>query len=135
MQRGAIVVVLLCGGDKSTQPKTLKRRRNWPRSGRIVHMNDDIFSRYDASDYLKSEADIAAYLDAVMEEGGDDPAFVAMALGDVARARNMSQLARDTGISREGLSKALSGDGNPTLATILKVSKALGLKLSFQPAG
>ena len=98
-------------------------------------MNDDIFSRYDAADYLKSEADIAAYLDAVMEEGGYDPAFVARALGDVARARNMSQLARDTGISREGLSKALSGDGNPTLATILKVSKALGLKLSFQPAG
>ncbi len=98
-------------------------------------MNDETFSRFDTADYLKSEADIAAYLDAVMEEGGDDPAFVARALGDVARARNMSQLARDTGISREGLSKALSGDGNPTLATILKVSKALGLKLSFQPAG
>lgn len=98
-------------------------------------MNDEIFSRFDTADYLNSEADIAAYLEAVMEEGGDDPAFVARALGDVARARNMSQLARDTGISREGLNKALSGDGNPTLATILKVSKALGLKLSFQPAG
>ena len=98
-------------------------------------MNDEIFSRYDAADYLKSEADIAAYLEAVMEEGGDDPSFVARALGDVARARNMSQLARETGLTREGLSKALSGDGNPTLATILKVSKALGLKLTFQPTG
>ncbi|WP_187431438.1 hypothetical protein ROLI_048030 (plasmid) [Roseobacter fucihabitans] len=98
-------------------------------------MSDEVFSRYDPADYLKTEDDIAAYLLATMEEGGDDPAIVAKALGDVARARNMSQLARDTGISREGLSKALSGNGNPTLATIMKVSKALGLKLNFQPMG
>ena len=97
-------------------------------------MSNEIFSRYDTADYLKSDAHIAAYLDAVMEEAGDDPAFVAQALGNVARARNMSQLARETGISREGLCKALSGNGNPTLTTILKVSGALGLKLGFQPA-
>ena len=96
-------------------------------------MSNEIFSRYDTADYLKSDAHIAAYLDAVMEEAGDDPAFVAQALGNVARARNMSQLARETGISREGLCKALSGNGNPTLTTILKVSGALGLKLGFQP--
>ena len=85
------------------------------------------FSRYDTADYLKTEDDIAAYLDAVMEDG--DPALIAAALGDVARARNLSQLARDVGMSRQGLDKALSGDGNPSLATVLKVAQALGLRL------
>ena len=69
-----------------------------------------------------------------MEEGGDDPAYVARALGVVARAQNMTALAQEVGMSRVGLSKALSGEGNPTLATVLKVAKALGLKLSIQPA-
>jgi probable addiction module antidote protein len=90
------------------------------------------FSRYDTADYLKTEEDIAAYLDAVVEEG--DPALIAAALGDIARARNFSQLAREVGLSRQGLDKALSGEGNPTLATVLKVAKALGLRLSFKPA-
>ncbi|MBU2810266.1 putative addiction module antidote protein [Acidithiobacillus thiooxidans] len=89
------------------------------------------FSRYDTADYLKTEDDIAAYLDAVMEEG--NPALIAAALGDVARARNFSQLARDVGMSRQGLDKALSGDGNPSLATVVKVAQALGLQLAFKP--
>ncbi len=93
---------------------------------------NETFSRYDTADYLKTEEDIAAYLEAVMEEGGDDPAFVARALGIVARARNMAQLARDTGLSREGLYKALSGEGNPSFATVMKVARALGLRLSFR---
>ncbi|MEN3165184.1 addiction module antidote protein [Tistrella mobilis] len=93
-------------------------------------MAQEGFSRYDTADYLKTEDDIAAYLEAVMEDG--DPALVAAALGDVARARNMSQLARDVGMSREGLYKALSGEGNPTLATVMKVARALGLRMSFQ---
>jgi probable addiction module antidote protein len=97
-------------------------------------MSNVIFSRFDAADYLKTEEDIAAFLEAVAEDGGDDPAFLAQALGTVARARNMSQLARDTGMSREGLNKALSGEGNPTLATITKVAKALGLRVAFRPA-
>jgi len=63
-------------------------------------------------------------MDAVMEEGGDDANFIAHALGDVARARNMSQLARDTGLTREGLYRALSSDGNPSFATVLKVAHA-----------
>lgn len=92
----------------------------------------ETFSRYDSADYLKTEEDITAYMEAVMEEGGDDPAFVAHALGAVARARNMSQLARDTGMTREGLYKALSGQGNPSFATVMKVAQALGLKLSFK---
>ncbi len=92
------------------------------------------FKRYDTADYLETEEDIAAYLEAVMEEGGDDPAYVAAALGDVARARNMSQLARDSGLTRQGLYKALSGEGDPSFATVMKVAKALGLQLTFKPA-
>lgn len=90
------------------------------------------FSRYDTADHLRTEEEITLYLEAVMEEG--DPALIAAALGDVARARNMSQLARDTGMTREGLYKALSGEGNPSFATVMKVAHALGLKLTFQPA-
>lgn len=90
------------------------------------------FSRYDTVDYLKTEADIAAYLDAVTEDG--DPALIAAALGDVARARNLSQLARDVGMSRQGLDKALSGKGNPSLSTMVKVARSLGLELTFRPA-
>lgn len=92
------------------------------------------FYRYDTAEHLETEEDIAAYLEAVMEEGADDPGFIAHALGIVARARNMSQLARDAGMTREGLYKALSGDGNPSFATVTKVAKALGLRIAFQPA-
>jgi probable addiction module antidote protein len=92
------------------------------------------FSRYDVADYLKSEQQLAAYLDACMQEAGDDAACIAAALGEIARAKGMAQLAKDTGISREGLYKALSSDGNPSLATVLKVVKALGLKLSTKVA-
>lgn len=88
------------------------------------------FSRYDVVDYLESEEDMAGYLDACIEEAGDDAAYIAAALGDIARARGMAQLAKDTGISREGLYKALSADGNPSLATVLKVVRALGLRLT-----
>ena len=97
-------------------------------------MTEEQFARYDSADYLKTEEDIAAYLEAVMDEGGDDPANVARALGVVARARNMTALAQEVGMSRVGLNKALSGEGNPTLSTVLKVAKALGLKVSIQPA-
>ena len=96
-------------------------------------MPKEKFARYDSADYLKTEEDIAAYLEAVMEDGGDDPAYVARALGVVARAQNMTALAREVGMSRVGLNKALSGDGNPTLSTVMKVAKALGLKVSIQP--
>ena len=95
-------------------------------------MTKETFSRYDTADYLKSDEDIARYMEAVMEEGGDDPAYIAQALGAIARARSMSQLARDTGLTREGLYKALSGEGNPSFATGMKVAHALGLKLTFQ---
>lgn len=91
----------------------------------------ETFTRWDAADHLKTEEDIAAYLEACAEE--NDPALMAAALGDVARARNMSQLARDTGLTREGLYKALSADGNASFATISKVANALGFRLEFRP--
>ncbi|NHW99647.1 addiction module antidote protein [Pseudomonas koreensis] len=87
------------------------------------------FTRWDSAEYLKTEEDMANYLDASMEEAGDDPAFIAKALGTIARARGMTQVARDAGLSRESLYRALSGEGNPEFGTILKVVKALGLKL------
>lgn len=88
--------------------------------------------KWDVIDYLKSDKEMALYLEACLEEG--DPALVIAALGDIARARGMAQLARDTGISREGLYKALSADGNPEFATVMKVIKALGLKLTAETA-
>jgi probable addiction module antidote protein len=82
---------------------------------------------WDSAAYLKTERDIALYLEAVFEDG--DPALVAAALGDVARAKGMAKIARKAGLGRESLYKALSPDGNPELATVLKVLHALGLKL------
>ncbi len=82
---------------------------------------------WDAADYLKSEKDMAAYLEAALEEG--DSALFAAALGDIARAKGMTEVARDTGLGRESLYKALSPDGNPEFATVLKVLRSLGLKL------
>jgi probable addiction module antidote protein len=89
------------------------------------------FTRYDTADYLKNDGDIAAYLEAVMEEGGSDPAYIVHALGVVARAQNMSKLARNAGMSREGLYKALSGAGNPSFSTVVKLAAAMGLRINF----
>ena len=91
--------------------------------------------KWDSAEHLKSEEDIAAYLDACFEEAGDDPAFIAHVLGVISRARGMTRLARETGLTREGLYKALSGEGNPSFATVLKVIHALGLRLRATPAG
>ncbi|AEK61331.1 addiction module antidote protein [Collimonas fungivorans] len=85
--------------------------------------------QWDSAEHLQTGADIVAYFDACLEEAGDDPAFIAHALGNIARARGMSQVARDAGLARESLYKALSGEGNPEFGTILKVMKALGLRL------
>ena len=92
----------------------------------------DKFSRYDTADYLETEEDIALYLEACAQE--DDPQLMIAALGDVAKARNMVALANATGLSRAGLYKALSGEGNPSFATVMKVTHALGLRMTFKPA-
>lgn len=87
---------------------------------------------WDPAEHLNSEEEMAAYLEAALEEG--DAALVAAALGDIARARGMTQLARDTGLGRESLYKALSPSGNPEFATIMKVIEALGLRLHASTA-
>jgi probable addiction module antidote protein len=92
------------------------------------------FSKYDVADYLKSEEDMAAYLEACFEEGCDDAAFIAAAIGDVARAYGVAKLAKETGLTREGLYKTLSKEGNPSFGAILKVLRALGLKLKPEAA-
>ena len=89
---------------------------------------------YDVAEHLRTPEEMAAYLDAWLEEAPDDAACIAKALGDIARAKGMSQVAKDAGLSRESLYKALSADGNPSFATVLKVARALGVKLHAQAA-
>lgn len=92
------------------------------------------FKTYDVADYLKSEEDMALYLEVCFEEAGDDATVIATALGDIARAKGMSDIAAATGLTREGLYRTLSKDGNPSFSAILKVMKALGLKLKPEAA-
>jgi len=87
---------------------------------------------WDPAEHLVTNEDMAAYLEAALQEG--DPALIAAALGDIARAKGMSQIARDAGLGRESLYKALSPEGNPEFATIMKVVGALGLQLHAAPA-
>jgi len=89
-------------------------------------------TKWDTTRYLSSKEDIAAYLEAVFEDG--DPALIAHALGEIARAEGMTHVAKAAGLSRESLYKALSSAGNPELATVLKVMKALGLTLTVKAA-
>lgn len=93
---------------------------------------NETYQRFDAADYLDDFDDLAGYLQIALAESGDDPTAVPRALGVIARSGNMSELARRVGMSRDGLYKALSDQGNPTWSTVFKVSEALGLKLSFQ---
>ncbi|MBR2803633.1 MAG: putative addiction module antidote protein [Eggerthellaceae bacterium] len=87
---------------------------------------------YDAAEFLESDEEIIAYLNAALEDG--DPALVTAALGDIARARGMTKLANETGITRDGLYKALSPSGNPSFGTVLKVLNALGYKFDIVPS-
>jgi probable addiction module antidote protein len=87
------------------------------------------FTRWDAADHLKTEEDINAYFEACLDDDPGDGSLIRAALGDIAKARNMSRLAKDIGLSREGLYRALSADGNPEFTTIMKVIKGLGLRL------
>lgn len=86
-------------------------------------------TRYDVAEHLRTPEEMAAYLEACIEEADGDAAFIAKALGDIARARGMSQIAKNAGLSKESLSKALYGEQSPSFDTILKVVNALGLKL------
>ncbi len=84
---------------------------------------------YDVAEHLRTPEEMAAYLDAWLEETPDDAAGIAKALGNIARAKGMTQVAKDAGLSRESLYRALSADGNPSFSTVLKVARALGVKL------
>ena len=91
-------------------------------------------TRFDTVDYLKSPEEMAAYLNACFEQDPGDGSLIRAALNDIARAQGMSQLSRDTGLGRESLYKALGSSGNPEFATVIKVMKALGLKLHASAA-
>jgi probable addiction module antidote protein len=91
-------------------------------------------THYDVAEHLRTPEEMAAYLDAWLEEAPDNAAGIAKALGDIARAKGMSQVAKDAGLSRESLYRALSADGNPSFATVLKVARALGVKLHAEAA-
>ena len=91
-------------------------------------------SRYDVAEHLRTRKEMAAYLEACLEESDKDAAFIAKALGDIARAKGMAQVARDSGLSRESLYKALSGDRSPDFETILKILTALGIRLHAKAA-
>ncbi|WP_454064717.1 addiction module antidote protein [Candidatus Nitrospira salsa] len=92
-------------------------------------MKKTVTTRYDVAEHLRTPEEMAVYLEAFFEEANGDAAFIAKALGDIARAKGMTQVARDTGLSRESLYKALSGERSPSFDTILKVMEALELKL------
>ena len=135
--------MLLIGGDKSTQqkdiataiklakdfkeysivPKTVTKKSAKPKT-----------TPYDVAEHLRTPEKMAAYLDAWLEEAPDDTAGIARALGNIARAKGMTQVAKDAGLSRESLYRALSAEGNPSFATVLKVAKALGMKLHASAA-
>lgn len=97
-------------------------------------MSTSVTTTYDVADHLRTQEEMAAYLEASLDEANGDAAFIAKALGDIARAKGMTQVARDAGLSRESLYKALSGARSPDFATILRVVDALGLQLSVGAA-
>jgi len=92
-------------------------------------------TRYDVAEHLRTPEEMAAFLEACLEEADGDASFIAKTLGDIARAKGMAQVAKDAGLSRESLYKALSGERSPDFDTILKVVGALGLKLHAEAAG
>lgn len=90
--------------------------------------------KWNIQDHLTTEEERQAYLNAALDEAGDDPVYIAHVLGDIARAYGMSKLAQETGLTREGLYKSFGKQGNPSFVTVSKVASAMGLTLSFKPA-
>src|SRR3954454_16201929 len=131
-----------CCWQVVTSPRSRRTSRwlsSWPRICRSLEMSKTVAKKtrtipYDVAEQLRTPQEMAAYLDACLTEAPDDAAGIARALGEIARARGMSQVARDAGLSRESLYKALSENGNPSFATVLKVARALGLRLHAEAA-
>lgn len=95
-------------------------------------MTEEILTPFDAAEYLDTPERIAAYLEVALEEAGDDPVVIAQALGTIGRARGLSDLARETGLTRQALAKAFGANGNPRLSTLVAMLKAVGLRLSVE---
>jgi probable addiction module antidote protein/putative addiction module killer protein len=128
VQRGPVVIILLCRW-RQIQPGPGHQVGDWDGKGGLIMAIET--KPFDAAEYLETEEDIVGYLKEVFEEG--DPALIASALGTVARARGISSIAKETGLTRETLYRALSPEGNPTLSTLAAVTKALGFRLSVEP--
>ncbi len=128
-QRGGILIILLCGGDKRTQQADIRNAESLA-TGVIMAKIKIKTKLWNVQDYLKTEEDCRLFLEAAFDDAGDDPAYLAHAIGEVARARGMTRVARKTGLAREALYRSLSSDGNPELGTVLKVLYALGLQLT-----
>jgi probable addiction module antidote protein len=112
----------------------MKSKRDTKPKGAAKAASKTAVSTYDVAEHLRTPEEMALYLDACIEESNGDAAFIAKALGDIAKAQGMSKVARDSGLSRESLYKALSGERVPDFSTILKVTKALGVQLHAAPA-
>ena len=128
-RQGRTLVVLLAGGDKRTQGADIETNLRLACDLELDTMTKTVAAPYDVAEHLRTREDMAAYLEASIEEADGDGAVVTRALGDIARARGMAQVASDAGLSRGSLYKALSGEGVPTFETVLRVVGALGLKL------
>lgn len=113
----------------TTKPRTKTRAK-----ARALKSLPAGYRLWDAANYLKTEEDMAGYLEAAMEEAPDDPAYITSVLNDIARARGITQLANEAGMTRAGLYKALAPGAKPSFETVAKISKALGLRLSVRPA-
>ena len=126
------MIVLLAGGDKRTQARDIEAALKLARFLQDQAMTETKTIPWNTEDHLETPEDIAAYLEAAFEDG--DPELIVHALGAVARSRGMTEIARRTGLGRQSLYKALSPEGQPEFATVLKVVRALGLKLTVTAA-
>jgi probable addiction module antidote protein len=132
VRRGEMLIVLLAGGDKGSRNRDISTALVLARSLQEQTMPKTKTIPWDSADHLEMTEDIAAYLEAAFEDG--DPVLINHALGVIARAKGMTEIAQHTGMGRQSLYKALSADGHPEFSTVLNVMRALGLRLTVTPA-